>query len=49
MGDVGRESMGSKKIAETELKHALEADVERFLLLMDKLYTNIVNTGAIKR
>jgi hypothetical protein len=49
VGNVGRESIGLKKIAETALKHALEADVERFLLLIDKLYTNMVSTGAIKR
>jgi hypothetical protein len=36
MGGIGRESMASKKIAETALEHASKADVERFLLLMDK-------------
>lgn len=50
VGGIGRESMASKKSAETALEHAPKADVERFLLLMDKLYTsNTVSTEAIKR
>jgi hypothetical protein len=50
VGGIGRESMTSKKIAETALEYAPKADVERFLLLMDKLYTSsIVGREAIKR
>jgi hypothetical protein len=50
VGGVERESMPSKKIAETALEYAPNADVERFLLLIDKLYiSNIVSKGAIKR
>jgi len=42
--------MASKKIAETSLEHALKAGVERFLLLIDKLYTSsIVSMEAIKQ
>jgi hypothetical protein len=42
--------MASKKIAETALENTPKADVERFLLLIDKLYTSsMVNTEAIKR
>jgi hypothetical protein len=42
--------MALKKTVETALEHAPKADVERFLLLMDKLYaSSIVNTEAIKR
>jgi hypothetical protein len=42
--------MASKKIAEAALEHAPKADIERFLLLMDKLYTSsMVSTEAIKR
>jgi hypothetical protein len=41
--------MASKKIAETALKHAPKADVERSLLLMDELYTSsIVSTEAVR-
>jgi hypothetical protein len=41
--------MASKKIAETALEHALETDVERFLLLIYKLYTSsMVSIEAIK-
>jgi hypothetical protein len=41
--------MASKRIAETALEHAPEADVERFLLVMNKLYTSsMVSTEAIK-
>jgi len=47
LGGIGRESIASKKIAETALEHAPKADVERFLLLMDK--SNMVSTEAIKR
>ena len=50
MGGMGRESIASKKIAETASEYAPKADVERFLLLMDKLYTSsMVSTEAIKR
>ena len=38
MGGIGREGMVLKKITETALEHAPEADIERFLFLMDKLY-----------
>jgi hypothetical protein len=42
--------MESKKIIEIALEYALKADIERLLLLMDKLYTSsIVSTEAIKR
>jgi hypothetical protein len=42
--------MASKKIAETTLEHVPKVDVERFLSLMDKLYTSgMVSTEAIKR
>jgi hypothetical protein len=42
--------MASKKIAEMALEHTPKAGVERFLLLMDKLYTSsMVSTGAIKQ
>jgi hypothetical protein len=47
MDGIGRERMASKKIAETALERAPKADVERFLLLMDKL--SMVSTEAIKR
>jgi hypothetical protein len=42
--------MVSEKIAETALERALKADAERFLLLMDKLYTSsMASREAIKR
>ena len=50
MCGIVREGRASKKAAETALEHAPKAYVERFLLLMDKLYTSsIVSTEAIKR
>ena len=50
MGGIEQESMASKKIAEMALEPVPKADVERFLLLMDKLYTSsMVSTEAIKR
>lgn len=50
VGGIRRESIASKKIAETSLEHALKAGVERFLLLIDKLYTSsIVSMEAIKQ
>jgi hypothetical protein len=50
MGGIGREGMASKKIAEKALEHGPKADIERFLLLMGKLYaSSMVSTEAIKR
>jgi hypothetical protein len=50
VGGIRREGMASKKIAEIALEHTPKAGVERFLLLMDKLYTSsMVSTGAIKQ
>ena len=41
--------MASKKSAQTTLERAPKADVERFLLLMDKLCTNsVVSIETIK-
>jgi hypothetical protein len=49
MGGIGRESVTSKKIAETALEHALQADIERSLFLIDKLYTSsIVSTESVR-
>ena len=40
--------MVSKKIAETALEYAPNADIERFLFFMDKLYTSsMISTEAI--
>ena len=42
--------MASKKIAEMALEHTPKTGVEKFLLLMDRLYTSsMVSTGAIKQ
>jgi hypothetical protein len=49
MGGIGLESIASK-ITETALEYTLKAEIERFLLLIDKLYTSsMVSTEAIKR
>ncbi len=48
MCGIGRERMASKKIAETALEYAPNADIERFLFFMDKLYTSsMISTEAI--
>jgi hypothetical protein len=50
MGGIGRESITSKKIAETALEHAPKANIERSLFLMDELYTcSMVSTEAFRQ
>jgi len=45
---IGRERIVSKKIAEMALEYTPNADIERFLFFMDKLYTSsIISTEAI--
>ena len=48
MCGMGRERMASKKFAETAWEYAPNADIERFLFFMNKLYTSsTISTEAI--